>query len=98
MTNNNISTGITIDNFYNNNVFLLNYKEYNTIPDVIFNKHDNILTIWIDSKDNKYKGIFNDVHFVENRLENVPNEYFLKNEIDEIIITILNYLSINNNI
>ena len=99
LTNNYISTGITIDKFYNSNIIILNYKEYNAIPDLIFNKHnDDILTIWIDSKDNKYKGIFNDIHFVESRLENVNNEYFLKNEIDEIIITILNYLNININI
>lgn len=98
LTDNYISTGITLDNFYNNDIFLLSYKEYNAISDVIFNKHDNILTIWIDSKDNKYKDIFNDIIFIEKRLENVKNEYFLKHEIDEIVDTILNYLNINNNI
>ena len=97
LTDNYISTGITIDDFYNNDIFILNYKEYNAIPDLIFNKH-NILTIWIDSKDGKYKDIFNDIIFVENRLEKVPNEYFLKGENDEIVNTILNYLDENNNI
>lgn len=97
LTTNYISTGITIDNFYNNDVFILNYKEYNAIPDLVFNKH-NILTIWIDSKDGKYKDIFNDIVFIENRLERVNNEYFLKGENDEIVNTILNYLDENNNI
>jgi len=97
LTNNYISTGITIDDFYNNDIFILNYKEYNTIPDLVFNKHD-ILTIWIDSKDGKYKDIFNDIVFVENRLEKVNNEYFLKGENEEIVNTILNYLDENNNI
>lgn len=99
LTDNYISTGITIDNFYNNDVFILNYKEYNAISDNVFTKN-NILTIWIDSKHNKYKDIFNDILFVEKRLENVNYEYFIyentKNE--EIIDTILNYLDINNNI
>lgn len=97
ITNNYVSTGITIDDFYNNDVFILNYKEYNTIPDLVFNKH-NILTIWIDSKDGKYKDIFNDINFVEKRLENVNYEYFLKGENNEIIETILNYLNKDNNI
>lgn len=97
LTDNYISTGITIDNFYNNDIFIMNYKEYNAISDVVFNKH-NILTIWIDSKDNKYPGIFNDIIFIENRLEHVNYEYFLNNENDEIIKVILNYLNINNNI
>ena len=97
LTNNYISTGITIDDFYNNDIFILTYKEYNAIPDLVFNKH-NILTIWIDSKDGKYKDIFNDINFVEKRLENVSNEYFLKGENEEIVNTILNYLDENNNI
>ena len=97
LTNNYVSNGITIDNFYNNDIFILTYKEYNTISDLIFNKH-NILTIWIDSKDGKYKDIFNDINFVEKRLENVPYKYFLKGENNEIVETILNYLDINNNI
>lgn len=97
ITNNYISTGITIDDFYNNDVFCLTYKEYNTIPDVVFNKH-NILTIWVDSKYNKYENINKDVVFIEKRLENVPYEYFLSHEIDEIVDTILNYLSEDSNI
>ena len=97
ITNDYISTGITIDDFYNNDIFILNYKEYNAISDLIFNKY-NILTIWIDSKDGKYKDIFNDIVFIENRLEKVNHEYFLKGENEEIVNTILNYLDENNNI
>ena len=97
ITNNYISTGITFDNFYNSDICCLNYKEYNTIPDNIFNKH-NILTIWVDSSKNKYEGIHNDIVFIEKRLEKVDNEYFLDNEIEEIINTILNYLDKDNNI
>ena len=97
ITNNYISTGITIDNFYNNDIFCLSYKEYNTIPDIIFSKHD-IFTIWIDSKYNKYENINKDVVFIEKRLENVKYEYFLSHEINEIVDTILNYLNEDNNI
>ena len=56
------------------------------------------MTIWVDSKEGKYKDIFNDITFVEKRLENVPYEYFLSHEIDEIVDTILNYLNDDNNI
>ena len=56
ITNDYISTGITIDDFYNYDIFCMTYKEYNVISDIIFNKY-HILTIWLDSADKKYKNI-----------------------------------------
>ena len=53
ITSNYISYGITLDDFYNNDVAFMNIEEYNNIPDVIFDKY-NILTIWIDFKHHKF--------------------------------------------
>ena len=51
-----ISYGITMDDFYNNDIGYLTIEEYNNIPDVIFNEN-NILTIWIDQKNRKHHDI-----------------------------------------
>lgn len=91
ITNDYISTGITIDDFYNYDIFCMTYKEYNVISDIIFNKY-HILTIWLDSADKKYKNINYDITFVEHRLENVPYEYFLNDKSEDICKTIINYL------
>ena len=94
VTSNYVSRGITMDDFYNNDICLLHYSEYNIIPDVLFTKY-NILTVWIDSKK---KISMNDlesyeINYVEQRLENVPNEYFLNDKFEEINEYILNFIN-----
>ena len=94
VTSNYVSRGITIDDFYNCDICLLHYSEYNIIPDVLFTKY-NILTVWIDSK----KKISADdlesyeINYVEQRLEHVPNEYFLNDEFKDINECIINYIN-----
>ena len=94
-TNQYISTGITIDDFYNNDICIMNIEEYNLIPEYLFNKHD-ILTVWIDSKNH---GSLQNSDLIEIRyftefIENVNYLYFLDSEniIDDII---LNYIKGN---
>ena len=65
ITSNYISYGITLDDFYNNDIAFMNIEEYNNISDLIFNKY-NVLTIWIDSKNHK---------FIDNK-ENIELKYF----------------------
>lgn len=65
ITSNYISHGITIDDFYNNDIAFMNIEEYNNIPDVLFKKY-NILTIWIDTK--RHKSI--------NKKDNIELKYF----------------------
>lgn len=47
---NEILTGITYDDFYENDVMILTYKEFNLLPNKLFKKN-NILIIWKDSYD-----------------------------------------------
>ena len=89
-----VSTGITIDEFYNNDICFLHYDEFNEIPDVIFNKHD-ILTIWIDSKIEKNQfdeKLHNDLTGLEQRLEKIKYEYFFNDDFEIINKTIYNFL------
>lgn len=92
LTNNYISYGITLDDFYNNDIAFMNIEEYNNIPDVIFNKH-NILTIWIDSK--KHQSINNKVNielkYFNERIKNVNYMYFMEYDTN-IYDTIIEYI------
>lgn len=100
ITNDYVSTGITIDDLYNNDVFFLLYKEYNNIPDVIFNKY-NIFTIWIDSTCNNTMDLNNElfceISYIEQRLENVNYEYFMNDSFDDIYDCMNNFLKNSEN-
>jgi hypothetical protein len=92
-TNNYISSGITIDDFYNNDICIMNIYEYNLIPEVIFSKYD-ILTIWIDSKNhgNLSESDLIEINYFNKFLEKITYLYFLNNE-SNIDDTILKYLN-----
>jgi len=93
VTDNYISTGITIDDFYNNDIFIMSIKEYNTIPNKIFNNHD-IITVWVDTKNNSNISSLDmiEVNFFIERLENLDYLYFIENEnlIEETIYKYIN--------
>lgn len=84
-----ISYGITMDDFYNNDIGYLTIEEYNNIPDVIFNEN-NILTIWIDQKNRKHHDITLNIEikYFNERFSKVLNMYFL--ETDHNIAEIIN--------
>ena len=88
-----ISVGITMDDFYNNDICIMNINEYNTISENIFNKYD-IITIWIDTR--KHKSLSNndliEINYFSTFLEKTKYLYFLDNE-ENISETILNYLN-----
>jgi hypothetical protein len=81
VTNNYISSGITIDDFYNNDIFIMNMKEFNTIPKKVFDNYD-ILTIWVDTKNSSKISQMDmlEVNFFVERIENLTYLYFLENE------------------
>ena len=88
-----ISTGITIDEFYNNDICVMNIDEYNLISEHIFNKYD-IITVWIDTKahQNLLKSDFIEINYFTEFLEKNPFLYFLDTEINiaDVIIDYLN--------
>ncbi len=92
MTNKYISTGITIDDFYNNDLCIMNINEYNLISEHLFNKYD-ILTVWIDTK--KHGSLTNtdltEIKYFNSFLEKTKYLYFLEDE-SNISDTILDYI------
>lgn len=88
-TNQHVSHGISIDDFYNNDICIMNVEEFNLIPECIFNKND-ILVIWIDTK-NHSNLTHNDMiefKYFNSFLENNSYLYFLDNEpnISDIVL------------
>lgn len=88
-----VSSGITLDEFYNNNICLLHYDEFNEISNVVFNKHD-ILTLWIDSKikHGMNAKLQQDITCLEQRLETLKYEYFLNDKFEDIYKVIIDFL------
>ena len=97
-THEGISTGITIDEYYNNSIFMIDIDEFNMISDS--NLGNNIIIVWIDS--NKHKGdidmesIYADIQNLENRFELFPHLYFLNESVENMANIIIKYLSCTN--
>lgn len=91
-TNKYISSGITIDDFYNNDICYLTVEEFNSIPEIIFKKYD-ILVIWIDTKN--HKTISNsdliEINYFNTFITTINYLYFLETE-NDIHNTILEYI------
>ena len=90
-----ISHGITIDNFYNNDIFVMDLDDFNSISDHNIAGQD-ILVVWVDTKH------YDDIHiknsditeskYLTERLENIPYMYFLDTDVESIAKTINSYI------
>lgn len=94
--NNNVSTGVTLDSFYNNDIFVMNIEEFNSIPENTLSKHD-IIVIWLDTK-------FKDVNvniesdiaetkYLLERLDYTNYMYFLDEDYNDVSNTIIEYIN-----
>ena len=92
-------TGITLDSFYNEDVFCMNITEFNNIPDYIFDIND-IIVVWLDTKINSVKDkdnkeeLFGIKHFLE-RIEKLNVLYFLDDTPENVANVVLKYLASN---
>lgn len=86
----NITTGITMDEYYNSNVIYLSVAELMNVPD---HKLTNCLIVWIDS--DKWSCSLEDISIATNMekiIHNCDYLYFLKNELDVAVKTICRYI------
>lgn len=93
-----VYSGITLDSFYNEDIFCMNINEFNNIPDYIFEMND-ILVVWLDSKTNAKdketkEELFGIKHFLE-RIDKLNTLYFLNENEENVAKVILNYLESN---
>ena len=94
-SDNGISRGITIDEYWASNVVFMTIEEFNLISDYILG--DNIILCWIDkSKIYNYQKLnLNEVKIFENRLNKLKYLYFLNTDPTEFTTIITKFLSVN---
>lgn len=99
-TDNYVSSGITMDSYYNNDVFTMSMCEFNNISNVIFNNENtDIITIWLDTVYDKNNEHFNEdvveSKFFQERLnvDNIKFLYFYNEDTDTVCNTIISYIN-----
>ena len=86
----NNTTGITMDEYYNSSIIYLSVAELMNVPD---HKLTNCLIVWVDS--DKLSCSIEDISIatnMENIIHNCEYLYFLKNELDTVIMTVCRYI------
>lgn len=97
-TNNYISTGITMDSLYSNDIFCMSIKDFNNISNVVFNsKNYEVLIIWLDNKitemNSDIREDINESKYLFSTLEDLKYLYFLDESEEEIADTILDFIN-----
>lgn len=88
-----ISTGVTFDDFYNNDLLETNLINFNNIPDRYFSEYD-ILIVWLDTSKTKASlSEMQEINYLEERIKNCKYLYFLDETEEYIVDTILEYLN-----
>lgn len=93
-TENYISTGITLDEFYNNDIICITNKNFNKIINDIFVNNECIV-VWVDTKEHNNINIseeIREINYLEKTLSKVNYLYFLDEDIDFIINTVNRYI------
>ena len=89
-----ITTGVTLDNFYNNDVFYLDIYDFNSISDSIIYSYDSLL-VWVDTKRQRKiteEDSQNANHLIE-RANELTTLYFLDESAEHISDIVVRYLN-----
>ena len=90
-----ISVGVTLEDMYNEDIFVLDFYDFNNMSNKIFNEISPII-IWIDSKDKNYDYYKDDVNeskysFEKININNLKVMYFVNETPIEIAKIVLDY-------
>ena len=97
-TENYISSGVTIDTYYNSDIVVLDLKDFNNISNTVFqSKLNDIIIVWVDSpikdNDSKTRQDINETKYLLERLDSgIKYLYFLSEDDETIANTILEYI------
>jgi len=91
------SYGITLDSFYENNVIFMNTEDFNNISNKIFLSNNELIVIWLDTKNHEHNDIKKEIQESSYLLEKIENDnlkylYFLDKPDIEIMDVICEYL------
>lgn len=88
------STGVTKADMYNNNIFTVSFHEFNNMSDAIFNElnNDDMIIVFMDSSDVTMSDKSESSYSCE-RIFQSPYLYFLDEDNDIIVKTVLDYIT-----
>jgi len=92
------SIGITLDSFYENNLIFMNTEDFNNISNKIFLSNNELIVIWLDTKNHDPLTIKNEIKESNYLIEKLENDnlkylYFLDKPEIEIMDVICEYLT-----
>jgi len=95
------SYGITLDSFDENNVIFMNTEDFNNISNKIFLTHNELIIIWLDTKNHDQSRIKKEIRESNYLLEKIESDnlkylYFLDTPDIEIMDVIVEYLQNEN--
>lgn len=94
-----ITSGITIDDFYNNDIVCISTKNFNKIIDSIFTNNE-CLIVWVDSKYHKninLKEELVETKYLEENLAKLNYLYFIDEDFGKISEVIIDYITSDEN-
>ena len=88
------STGVTKADMYNNNIFTVSFSEFNNMSDAIFNElsNDDMIIVFMDSSNATMSDKLESSYSCERIFES-PYLYFLDEDNDVIVKTVLDYIT-----
>jgi len=96
-TNTNVSYGITLEEFYDNNLIVLNTEDFNNISNKIFLSNNELIIVWLDTKNHNKDTLNKEIYESNYLFEKIENSnlsylYFLDCSNIEIMDVIVEYL------
>ena len=93
----NNSYGVTLDSFYENNIIFMNTEDFNNISNKIFLSNNELVVIWLDTKNHDITRIKKEIKestYLLDKLEsdNIKYMYFLDKDYNEILKVLIDYI------
>ena len=91
------SVGITLEEFYENNVIFMNTEDFNNISNRVFLSNNELIIVWLDTKNhdtNQIKKEIKESSYLQEKIDtdNLKYLYFLDKPTIEIMDVICEYL------
>ena len=93
----NNSQGITLESFYDNNLIFMNTEDFNNISNKIFLSNNELVVVWLDTKNHDKNFLTNEIYESNYLLEKLENDnikylYFLDSSSIEIMDVLIEYM------
>jgi len=92
------SIGITLEEFYENNIIFMNTEDFNNISNRVFLSNNELIIVWLDTKNHNHNDIKKEIKessYLQEKIDtdNLKYLYFLDKPNIEIMDVICEYLT-----